>query len=190
DVGANIGQFAIASSMFYPKTQIISFEPVQESFSLLKKNTENKKNITTYGCALGDEKGTLTFYHNQHSHASSALAISDFQTAQIPQTQQFNKIEVPVRRLDEFEAQIIPPALLKLDVQGYEKKVLEGGLRFLQKVDYLLFETSFVRMYDEEPLFEEMHEFVTRLGFTIVAPVGTLKANNQIVQLDMLYKRK
>lgn len=192
DVGANIGQFAIASSIFYPESNIFSFEPVKESFNILKRNTENKHNITIFNCALGNEDGILEFYQNEHSHASSALTISDFQTAQIPQTQKFEKIEVSVQKLDEFEFQqkLISPLLLKLDVQGYEKTVLEGGLNFLQKVDYLLFETSFERLYDNEPLFEEMHKFVTQHGFTIVAPIGMLEVKNQIVQLDMLYKRK
>ena len=192
DVGANIGQFTIASSLFYPKAKIFSFEPVKESFRILKKNTKQKKNVTIHNCALGSTDGMLEFYHNEHSHASSALTISEFQTTQIPQTQKFNKIEVPVHKLDKFEfkQQIDSPILLKLDVQGYEKKVLEGGLIFLQHVEYLLFETSFISMYDNEPLFDEMHEFVTQHGFEVVAPIGILEANNQIIQLDMLYQRK
>jgi hypothetical protein len=61
----------------------------------------------------------------------------------------------------------------------------------LGKIDYLLFETSFVTMYDGEPLFDEMHNFVKELGFEFIAPVGFLQTNDlQILQMDLLYKRR
>lgn len=83
------------------------------------------------------------------------------------------------------------PVLLKLDVQGFEKEVLKGALHSLRQIDYLLFETSFVQMYDGEPLFDEMHHFVKELGFDFIAPVGFLQSEKlQILQMDLLYKRK
>lgn len=83
------------------------------------------------------------------------------------------------------------PILLKLDVQGYEKEVLKGASEFIKRVDYLLFEASFVSMYEGEPLFEEMHDFVRGLGFRLVGPVGSLQTDKeQIVQMDMLYKKE
>jgi hypothetical protein len=46
-------------------------------------------------------------------------------------------------------------------------------------------------MYDGEPLFDEMHNFVKELGFEFIAPVGFLQTNElQILQMDLLYKRK
>ncbi len=83
------------------------------------------------------------------------------------------------------------PALLKLDVQGFEKEVLKGATNTLNKIDYLLFEASFVTMYKGEPLFEEMHTYVKEIGFELIAPIGFLQSENlQILQMDMLYKRR
>lgn len=59
-------------------------------------------------------------------------------------------------------------------------------------MEYILIEISFISMYNEEPLFEEMHAYLTSKNFEIVAPLGFLQINNSSViqQLDILYKRK
>ncbi|WP_436486904.1 FkbM family methyltransferase [Chitinophaga sp. ARDCPP14] len=193
DAGANQGQFAMAASHFYPQARIHSFEPLPGVFSLLQRNTRRLTNINTYNMALGNSTGTLEFYSNAYSHASSALHVSDLQKNMLPKTANSNRIQVPVQRLDDLRHKVpfIPPVLLKMDVQGFEKEVLKGALQSLRQIDYLLFETSFVQMYDGEPLFDEMHHFVKELGFDFIAPVGFLQSEKlQILQMDLLYKRK
>ena len=193
DAGANQGQFAIAASHFYPDAHIHSFEPLPEVFPILQRNTRQLSGISTYNIALGNSTGTLDFYSNAYSHASSALQVSALQKDMLPKTVSSQRIEIPVKRLDDLQEQLrmISPVLLKMDVQGFEKEVLKGAVNSLPHIDYLLFETSFVQMYDGEPLFDEMHEFVKELGFEFIAPVGFFQTENlQILQMDLLYKRK
>lgn len=194
DVGANQGQFALASVHFFPGAKIYSFEPVPDTFKTLQANTKKRKNINIKNFALGSTNGTIDFYSNGYSHASSALKVSEIQKKILPKTGIQNKIQVEVKMLDDVlrNENLVSPILLKLDVQGFEKEVLKGGLNFIkEKVDYLLFETSFISMYDGEPLFDEMHSFVKELGFELMAPVGFLQTQDlQILQLDMLYKKK
>lgn len=62
DIGANIGLTAVYFAMRYPNARIYSFEPVEENYKLLQKNTQAFENVTTLNYALGDTDGTLTFY--------------------------------------------------------------------------------------------------------------------------------
>ncbi len=65
-----------------------------------------------------------------------------------------------------------------------------GGTKFLTEVDYILIEVSFVRMYEGEPLFDEIHDVIKSLGFGLHSPVGLLTARDErILQMDMFYKR-
>lgn len=192
DVGANIGQFALATHRFYPHTIIHSFEPVPKCFQKLTDNVEGICNIYPHNFALGNQNSDISFFQNAHSHASSALKVSNYQKENIPKTKDYQEIKVQCLRLDEFkfEQPLIAPILLKLDVQGFEKNVLEGASVFLEKVDYIILEVSFISMYDDEPLFDEMHSYLKEKGFQLVAPIGALPdANLAIPQLDMLYKR-
>jgi FkbM family methyltransferase len=193
DAGANQGQFALAASHFYPGSHIHSFEPLPAIYNLLQHNTRRIKGIHTYNYALGNSSGTMVFYSNAYSHASSALLVSDLQQNLIPGTAVVEQITVEVKRLDDVESHIslVSPVLLKMDVQGFEKEILKGATHCLHQIDYLLFEASFVPMYNGEPLFDEMHSFVKELGFEFIAPVGFLQSEQlQILQMDLLYKRK
>lgn len=193
DAGANQGQFAMAANHFYPGSQIHSFEPLPAIYNLLRHNTRRIKEIHTYNYALGSSSGSMVFYSNAYSHASSALQVSDLQQNLIPGTAVVEQITVVVKRLDDVGKHIslVSPVLLKMDVQGFEKEILKGATHCLHQIDYLLFEASFVPMYNGEPLFDEMHSFVKELGFEFIAPVGFLQSEQlQILQMDLLYKRK
>ncbi len=191
DVGANQGQFALASARKFPNAQIFSFEPLPELSEKFKINLKNHKNITFFNLALGSKAGEIDFYRNDHSHASSALVISTFQKNEIPETARTTKTLVQVDTLDNvfLKRELVSPILLKLDVQGYEKNVLMGGESMLSEIDYLVFEASFVSMYQDEPLFDEMHLFLKEAGYELVAPVGSLVGRSRtILQMDFLYK--
>ncbi len=175
-----------------PTRIFIPLSPLPDVYRTLQQNTRKISNISTYNLALGSSSGCLAFYRNAYTHASSALQVSALQKHMVPQTACADEISVPVKRLDDL-LPAIPfdaPVLLKMDVQGFEKEVLKGAFRSLRHIDYLLFETSFVPMYDGEPLFDEMHNFVKDLGFDFIAPVGFLQSDKlQIMQMDLLYQR-
>lgn len=192
DIGANIGQYASASKQFYPESIIHSFEPVPSCFKQLKNNTLNQKDIYTHNLALGSSEGTIKFYQNEHSHASSALPVSGYQKENVPITRNAKEIEVKVSTLDTFTFSTLMPSpiLLKMDVQGYEMEVLKGGREFLKKVDYVLLETSFTPMYENEPLFDDLHTYLKSEGFELLAPLDFLRKNDKILQMDVLYKKK
>lgn len=194
DVGANQGQFALAITDSYKKAKVYCFEPLPDLFPMLVSNTKYNDAILTYNFALGEREGEVNFFKNDHSHASSILKISGFQKDILPETSNVSMIKVGLKTLDSVAYDILEKSngvkLLKLDVQGYEKNVLMGAKNSLRLIDYVLLEMSFVPMYENEPLFNEMNEFLNSAGFKLVAPVGYLQAPNlQIVQLDMLYKR-
>lgn len=192
DVGANKGQYALASKHFYPEAIVHSFEPVPACFEKLKLNTRNISNLNIYNMALGSTEAKIKFYQNAYSHASSALPISNYQKENVPETRNTKEIDVMVTTLDNFifSTPLSSPILLKMDVQGYEMEVLKGGKKFISQVDYILLETSFTPMYENEPLFDDLHTYLKSEGFELLAPLDFLRKNDKILQMDVLYKKK
>lgn len=193
DVGANKGQFAIEANRVFQSAKIISFEPSLKVYNQLVERTRHIEGMKYFQYALGHSNDNLTFYESEYSHASSLLKMTELHKGVFSKEVQIDKVSVQVRKLDDIINldQEKGKILLKLDVQGYEKEVLLGATSLLKRIDYLLFETSFVPLYEQEPLFEEMHNFVTSLGYYLICPVGLWqKSDLQILQMDILYGKK
>ncbi len=60
-----------------------------------------------------------------------------------------------------------PPALLKIDVQGYEEHVLAGATNVLAAVSLIECEVSIARLYEGQPSFRQMIDRLDDLGFEI-----------------------
>jgi FkbM family methyltransferase len=193
DVGANQGQFAIAAAQSFPKATIYSFEADPDVGGQLAKNVGGISRITPFALALGDTDGEITLRRNRHSHSSSILPLATGHTEAFPEATEFETVSVPMKTLDSLFAdrKIQSPALLKLDVQGYERPVLLGGEKTLSRIDYALIETSFKPMYEGEALFMEIVGMMARFGFRFLRPVGWLNdpRTGEIVQADALFGR-
>ena len=76
---------------------------------------------------------------------------------------------MPVARLiDVLDVSILPrPILLKLDVQGAELDVLKGAENLLLFVDAIYCETSFVQLYESQPLANEIASYLIERGFVL-----------------------
>jgi len=82
--------------------------------------------------------------------------------------------------------------LLKVDVQGYEHKVIDGSRNILNMVKVIIIETSFHELYEGQPLFAEIYELLNRLGFVYSGSWGELKSplDGAPLQQDSIFIRK
>jgi FkbM family methyltransferase len=193
DVGANAGQFAIASAMIFSDVKVHSFEPVPETVSALRKNVGTLSNIKVYPVALGERQGRCTIHVNLHSQSSSILKLDRFHLEAFPGEFEIGDIDVELTTLDAvFENLVLdPPVLLKLDVQGYEAETIAGGPQTLKRCDYIVAEASFKQMYQGEKLFLDVLAIMQQNNFDFVRPVGWLTEprTREVIQVDALFQR-
>jgi FkbM family methyltransferase len=192
DIGANQGQFTIASMNRFPEANIYAFEPISEVLLKFKNNISGNDRVRVYNCAVGDTCGEIIFYSNKYSHVSSALVINEKNTIPNYDQSATSRIKIKTIKMDDIldDISIISPVLLKLDVQGYEREVIRGARRLLQKVDYIIIETPFVKLYEDQPLFNEINTLLNEHNFKLVAPIDFYEGNNlQIIEIDFLYKK-
>lgn len=193
DVGANVGQFAVASAKLFPEVQVHSFEPEPDCAERLRKNVSGLGNVVVYPFALGEAEGEVSFHVNAHSHSSSVLPLAQAHRDAFPEAREKQVIKVKLSTLDKVFADVEfqNPVLLKLDVQGYEVQTLRGGVETLKRVDYVVLEVSLKRMYEGELLFMDIVRMMEEQGFRFERPVGWLAApeNGEILQMDALFAR-
>ena len=193
DVGANVGQFAVASSKLFPDVVVYSFEPNPECVGLLSKNVDSLGNVSVFPLALGDKTGEVVFHVNSHSHSSSILPLAENHLGAFPNAKEIGVIKVKVSTLDTIfsNIELATPVLLKLDIQGYEAQALRGGEETLKSVEYVVLEASFKPMYEGEMLFMDIVRLMEGYGFSFKRPVGWLNDPNtrEIIQMDALFQR-
>ena len=138
DVGANTGQFARYISDLLPEANILSFEPLAGPFKELQRWGQNKQDgrVTAFNLALGEEEGEVEIFgHEDHSPSSSFLKTTDVCETLYPFTKKQVARKVQLTTLDKIigslSRPLVPDILIKLDVQGYEDRVIRGGKKHL-----------------------------------------------------------
>ena len=193
DVGANVGQFAIAAAKLFPHARIHSFEPQPECVDQLNKKIKMLGNVSVYPIALGSSDGEVKFYVNSHNHSSSILPLADSHRKAFPEARESEEISVKITMLDNVlsKVDIVSPCLLKLDVQGYEVHALRGAAETLKRVNFVILESSFKPMYEGESLFMDVVKIMEEYGFHFLRPVGWLTdpKTDEILQMDALFIR-
>jgi FkbM family methyltransferase len=167
DVGANRGQFALASRNWFPNAKIVSFEPLNEPAEIFRKVFEDDPLVTLHEMALGQEVRETVIHVSNADDSSSLLPITDLQNELFNGTSEKEVRRVNVKPLDAVmsKSEIQAPALLKMDVQGFEKEVLLGCETLLSRFSYVYVECSFVELYAGQSLAHEVISFLGGHGF-------------------------
>jgi FkbM family methyltransferase len=117
DVGANVGTY---SKMFLSLgASVVAVEPTPS----LVKDLQKIRRLKVEGCALGDTDGILPLSVSKLSYLNSL--IPDWEK-QVAGTNGGQVVKVPVTTLDALIAKHGMPDFIKIDVEGYELKVLSG----------------------------------------------------------------
>jgi FkbM family methyltransferase len=124
DIGANIGYSTII--LGERMKQVIAFEPNYKTRKILLKNVEQNKNskkIHIYKFALSNKNGFKIFYLSKHPNLSAFDKNKKYW---------FIKKKVGIRTMDSLK---LKPNFIKMDIEGHEVEVIEGGMRSLKKTE-------------------------------------------------------
>lgn len=181
DIGANKGQSTQKLANIFPNSTIYAFEPLAEPFKKLKDLANLNPQIIPYNLALGDTVEKLPFFlHEKSSQSSSFLKITKKCQNDYPILKYQKPIEIQQLTLDGFFEGLSNPLekeiLVKLDVQGYEKKVIKGGSEVLKQASACIVEISVDPVYENQSTFKEVFELLDRLNFNFVGNIHQVKA--------------
>ena len=122
DVGSNHGHYTMISSGIC-NSKSISIEPVKETYARLKMNIElnQLKNVKLFNIGISDSEEEL-FISNNMGSMNRIMHEASHDNCELVQTTTLDKLLISEQNI----------SLIKIDVEGYEKKVLLGCEKILE----------------------------------------------------------
>lgn len=124
DVGANVGDVLAEMVRLAPEGRHVAFEPLPE---LAESLAARYPQVLVHNAAVGATQGTVDFHRVVDSPSRSGLRAVDGAGTNI------ETLQVRVARLDDALPADRVPRLIKIDVEGAEQGVIEGGMETIMR---------------------------------------------------------
>ncbi len=194
DVGANQGQFARMITNFFPQAELYCFEPLDGPFRELSSWAATMQGrVHCFQLALGEQTGEMEMHmHEEHTPSSSLLAATATCHDLYPQTVAEHLTTIKVSTLDKELEGILESVsgkiLLKLDVQGFEDRVLRGGQGVMSRCHAVILEVCLDPLYDGQANFRGLSEMLHEAGFRYAGNFDQVYGDDgRVVFLDAMF---
>lgn len=160
DIGGYIGSWTRTCKDVWPDANVCIFEPQPDKHAGLTALARQLPGITLRTDLLSDVAGREVTFSLAQS-GSSTLPLVDRPDAP--------KIQLLTQTLSAAVAgtPFAKPDMIKVDVQGAELAVLEGGREVLQTAEVVLLEVALVEEYLGGPLFASVIAYMAERGFRV-----------------------
>ena len=185
DVGANKGDESRRYLKMFPQSKIHAFEPGKACYKDLNRLTLQENRFSFYNIGLGDNDGYCKFNESMYTTISSCLPLEkDNDNVTVTE-------KITIRSLDSFcsEKQIGHIDLIKIDVQGYDLRVLEGSSKMLNRgqIKCVLVELPLKSYYKEQANFEEIFIFLKKNNYLMYGLYNLWHDDKKIDHCDGLF---
>jgi FkbM family methyltransferase len=194
DIGANDGYSVIVFRELMPDVIIHSFEPLGDCFQKAAQVLAERPPGKVHHCALGDVEETRTIHRSDFTPSSSLLPMDRLHREEFPQSAKATAETIKVCRLDNLapHLNLLEPMVAKIDVQGFEDRVIRGGEQTLRKTSAIVVEVSSYSLYEGQPSFADVHEQLSHLGFVFRGTIDQMLSpkDGRILQFDALFENE
>lgn len=184
DIGADVGNWTLQVKAAFPAAPVLMVEARETQRKKLEEVSKMQKNVEFEIALLGAEpRNDVEFFvlntgssiYNERSNAPRSST------------------RLPMLMLDELVARhdrLKPPLFLKLDVQGAELDVLQGGRNALSLAELVQLEVPFASYNEGAPTAAQVLAFMDSRGFVLFDVVGFVRYGDDLLQADFLFARK
>ena len=186
DVGADRGTFTDRALRCFDAQRVWLVEANPEAASALQKKYAADPRCKIIPAAIVAKSGRVQFKIDEHASSSSILALEN----QKEQRAAGRIVDVPALSLDDLFTQekINELDLLKVDVQGAERMLIQGGSNALRRTRLVYIEVLFETGKSGAAWFGELHEMLSELGFKLrVLHRFRYSGDGYLLQADALY---
>ena len=173
----------------------MSFEPTPHLFAGLQAEFGADRKWHGHQWALGSEPGELVLHRYREESMNSFLLPSEvgIERFRTLRADPIGEERVEVKRLDDIWDEVVPSGrvFMKVDTQGFDLEVLKGAEGSLGKVDAILTEVPFNRIYEGMPAARTIFEFMDDHGFELAGlfPVKRTLEKVRLIEADCMFVR-
>jgi len=185
DIGANVGQFYNESKLVFSNSYYYLIEG-NENCEVVLKTLGVDYSISL----LSDVEKDVDFYIRKHEPRCTGNSIyrentSFYDDDQIVIEQKRTQTLSTLLKNRTFD-------LIKIDVQGSEIDIINGGLDIIKEAKGILMEVSLMEYNQNAPTKDFVYEYMDNLGFTPVELIGNLNhpLTYELIQQDILFLNK
>lgn len=165
-------------------TRSVQQEFPDASFSIIEANHHPELNsMSVYYEVLSSEVKQVPWYSNMTTGDSLYKENTRHYATVLPSYRTTTTLDIlfPKQQFD----------FIKIDCQGAELDILHGGEALVQQTEVVLLECSFACEYNKgAPKFIEYINYLDSIGFSVFDITELHRANNVLVQIDILFLRK
>ncbi|MDO8863359.1 FkbM family methyltransferase [Haliea sp. E1-2-M8] len=193
DIGANTGQFAKGLFSAGYRGDVVSFEPLSTAHRTLLLNAQGVSNWTIHPrTAIGNSEGNIGINIAGNSESSSVLPMLKLHSDASKGSSYTDSEVTAITRLDSVAPQYLAYGVdyfLKIDTQGFEWEVLEGGSETLRHAAGIICEVSLAPLYAGAHHWMEILSRIELSGFTLWAlqPNFIDLRTGQTLQTDLIF---
>ena len=196
DVGANVGQYGQRLRDWGYRGRVVSFEPLPSAHEQLSTRSASDPDwIVAPRMAIGAEDGEVDIRVSAETDMSSILPQSELLQEVSPTSAIQATERVAIHRLDSVATNYVDSesrVFLKIDTQGFEPQVLDGGEALLPKLVGIQLEMSLVPLYQGERDYRAMIQRLEAAGFALhlVLPGYFERKLARMVEIDGVFVRE
>ena len=197
DVGAYHGNWIGNYLKYFPNAFAYLFEPYESSYNILKKRFKKKIRVNIFKNALSSIEGYTEVNINTKTYTNSLLDLDPLasQSWANDELKHHKKMQVEVLTLDKFFTKISNEHkrinLIKLDVQGLESKVLNGGSNLLSEklIDIILLEMIVAPTYNSQSKLSDLFRIFEENKYSLYGIYDIEKASEfgKVQQFDAIF---
>lgn len=128
DVGANVGQYALACREIWPDAYIWCFEPLATAFHEMVRRVGDDDGFRFFNTAVGRDRDSKEFHYNDGCDQTATLHVRDLPGHGLLHTKRQMVSVIPLVEVIEADRTI---DLLKIDAEGHELAIMEGARHHL-----------------------------------------------------------
>ena len=180
DIGAYKGEWKDLFQKIFPESDILMIEANKDKEDILKK----KGNYII--ALLGSEDGKEVDYFkctDDKIDTGNSVYLENTSMKFNPEKRKTKKLSSLLDPNDKFD-------LIKIDVQGSEIEVIEGGESIIKNSNFLLVELSLQNYNEGAPKLLEVINKLNEYNFELIDIIDRNYRNNVLVQIDGIFKNK